>query len=107
MRVIPDEATRLAALKRGEIDIAYSVRGELAAELRQTPGLELKPALVQGVHDLAVHVELELGMGGIADANWSAFFVARQPSDLALGKLPLPCQAVHNLQLFRLSGDGA
>src|SRR5215204_76835 len=49
MRVIPDEATRLAALKRGEIDIAYSVRGELAAELRQTRGLELKPALVQGV----------------------------------------------------------
>jgi peptide/nickel transport system substrate-binding protein len=49
MRVIPDEATRLAALKRGEIDIAYSVRGELATELRQTPGLTLKPALVQGV----------------------------------------------------------
>src|SRR5215471_13270180 len=29
-RVIPDEATRLAALKRGEVDIAYSIRGELA-----------------------------------------------------------------------------
>jgi peptide/nickel transport system substrate-binding protein len=49
LRVIPDEATRLAALKNGEVDIAYSVRGELAAELRQTPGLDLKPALVQGV----------------------------------------------------------
>jgi peptide/nickel transport system substrate-binding protein len=41
-RVIPDEATRLAALKRGEIDIAYSIRGELAEELRRTPGLTLK-----------------------------------------------------------------
>ena len=29
-RVIPDESTRLAALKRGEVDIVYSVRGELA-----------------------------------------------------------------------------
>ena len=38
MKVIPDEATRLAALKRGEVDIAYSIRGELAEELRQTPG---------------------------------------------------------------------
>ena len=45
----PDETTRLAALKRGEIDIAYSIRGELAEELRHTPGLTLKPAVVQGV----------------------------------------------------------
>jgi peptide/nickel transport system substrate-binding protein len=42
-RVIPDEATRLAALKRGEVDIVYSIRGELAQELRGTPGLTLKP----------------------------------------------------------------
>src|SRR6476660_151188 len=48
-RVIPDEATRLAALKRGEVDIAYSIRGELAEDLRNTAGLSLKPALVQGV----------------------------------------------------------
>ena len=38
MKVIPDEATRLAALKRGEVDIAYSIRGELAEELQHTPG---------------------------------------------------------------------
>jgi peptide/nickel transport system substrate-binding protein len=43
---IPDEATRLAALKRGEVDIAYSIRGELAEELQRTPGLSLKSALV-------------------------------------------------------------
>src|SRR6516164_2216922 len=42
-KVIPEETTRLAALKRGEIDIVYSVRGELAEELRSTPGLTLKP----------------------------------------------------------------
>jgi peptide/nickel transport system substrate-binding protein len=47
-KVIPDESTRLAALKLGEIDIAYSVRGELAEQLRNTPGLTLKPAVIQG-----------------------------------------------------------
>ncbi len=49
MKVIAEEATRLAALKRGEIDIAYSIRGELADELLRTPGLSLKPVLLQGV----------------------------------------------------------
>ncbi|HEY6718576.1 MAG TPA: ABC transporter substrate-binding protein [Reyranella sp.] len=44
-KVIPDEATRLAALQRGEIDIAYSIRGELADELTRTPGLTIKPAV--------------------------------------------------------------
>ena len=47
-RVIPDETTRLAALKRGEIDIAYSIRGELAQEIRRTPDLELKPIVLNG-----------------------------------------------------------
>ena len=43
---IPDESTRLAALKRGEIDIVYSIRGELAEELERTKGLALKPAVI-------------------------------------------------------------
>src|SRR5690242_15439762 len=47
MKVIPDEATRLAALKRGEVDIAYSIRSELAEELRRTSGLTLKPVVLQ------------------------------------------------------------
>ena len=42
-RVIEEESTRLAALKRGEVDIAYSIRGELAEEVQHTPGLTLKP----------------------------------------------------------------
>jgi len=40
---VVDETTRLAMLKRGETDIAYSIRGELAEEIRRTPGLALKP----------------------------------------------------------------
>src|SRR5881397_3018255 len=42
LRVIPDHATRLAALKRGDVDIVYLISGELAGEVRRTPGLTLK-----------------------------------------------------------------
>jgi peptide/nickel transport system substrate-binding protein len=44
-RVVPDESTRLAMLKRGEVDIAYSLRGPLAEEVKRTPGLKLASAL--------------------------------------------------------------
>ena len=40
LKVIPEEATRLAALKRGEVDIAYSIRGELAEELQAHAGAD-------------------------------------------------------------------
>ncbi len=46
-KVITDESTRLAALKRGEVDVVYSIRGELAEELQRTPGLTLKPTVIQ------------------------------------------------------------
>ena len=52
-KVAPDESTRLAMLKRGEADIVYSIRGALAEELRRTPGLSLKPAVIQGTFWLA------------------------------------------------------
>src|SRR5262245_36036252 len=41
-KVIPDETTRLLALKRGEVDIAYLFRGELAEELQRSKGLTSK-----------------------------------------------------------------
>ncbi len=47
MKVVPDEGTRAAALKRGEIDIAYSIRGELAEDLQRTAGISLKPVVLQ------------------------------------------------------------
>ena len=47
LKAIPDESTRLAALRRGEVDVAYAIRGELAEELRRTPGLTLKPVVGQ------------------------------------------------------------
>ncbi|HSE92402.1 MAG TPA: ABC transporter substrate-binding protein [Methylomirabilota bacterium] len=38
---VPDETTRAAALKRGEVDIAYFLNGPIAADIRRTPGLKL------------------------------------------------------------------
>src|SRR5204863_305124 len=42
---VPEDLTRLAMLKRGEADIAYSLRGPLGEEVRRTPGLTLKAAI--------------------------------------------------------------
>ncbi len=42
-RTIPDESTRLAALTRGEVDVAYSITGPLAEEVKRTPALRLVP----------------------------------------------------------------
>jgi peptide/nickel transport system substrate-binding protein len=43
-KIVPDESTRLVMLKRGEVDIAYNLRGPLAEEVRRTPGLKLMAA---------------------------------------------------------------
>ena len=39
---VPDESTRLAMVKRNETDVAYSIRGPNAEELKRTPGVTLK-----------------------------------------------------------------
>jgi peptide/nickel transport system substrate-binding protein len=44
IKSIPDGTTRLAALRRGEVDGIYWVSGELAEELQRTSGLTLKAA---------------------------------------------------------------
>src|SRR5438552_4792933 len=51
---VPDGATRLAMLKRGEADIAFAVAGELGEEVRRTPGLGLKPTLFMATHWLVL-----------------------------------------------------
>ena len=39
---VPDESTRLAMIKRNEVDVAYSIRGPNAEEVKRTPGVTLK-----------------------------------------------------------------
>ena len=40
-RSLPDETTRAAALKHGDVDIAYFLNGPIAEDVRRTPGLRL------------------------------------------------------------------
>jgi len=40
-RSLPDETTRAAALKKGEVDIAYYLTGPVAQEVKRTPSLKL------------------------------------------------------------------
>ena len=49
-KTVPDIATRLTMLKRGEVDIAYAVSGEIGEEVRRTPGLTLKPTPFVSAH---------------------------------------------------------
>jgi len=43
-RSIPEEATRAAALKNGEVDIVYLLSGPIAEDVRRTPSLQLVPS---------------------------------------------------------------
>src|ERR1051325_4753029 len=40
-RSMPDETTRAAALKKGEVDISYLLTGPIAADIQRTPGFKL------------------------------------------------------------------
>ncbi len=48
MRSLPEETTRAAALKNGEVDLAYLLAGPIAEEIRRTPGFSLKAPLLSG-----------------------------------------------------------
>src|SRR5438034_10420663 len=49
LRSIPDESTRAAALKRGEVDVAYFLNGPIADDVRRTAGLTLSATRTNGV----------------------------------------------------------
>ena len=44
MKVVPEESSRLAMLKKGEADVAYLMTGPLAEEIKRTSGLRLVPS---------------------------------------------------------------
>src|SRR5213594_3437635 len=48
-RSMPDETTRAAALKAGDVDIVYLLSGPTAEEVRRTPSLKLAAARPPGV----------------------------------------------------------
>jgi peptide/nickel transport system substrate-binding protein len=48
MRSIPEESTRAAALRNGEVDIVYLLTGPTAEATRKTPGLKVVAPLLSG-----------------------------------------------------------
>ncbi|MDO8478631.1 MAG: ABC transporter substrate-binding protein [Candidatus Rokubacteria bacterium] len=48
-RSMPDETTRAAALKAGDVDLVYLLSGPLAQEIKRTPGLRLAASMPPGV----------------------------------------------------------
>jgi len=53
LKAIPDEATRLAMLKRGDADVVYLLQSALAEEAQRTAGLTLRPTPIVSTHWLA------------------------------------------------------
>jgi peptide/nickel transport system substrate-binding protein len=49
LKSMPDETTRTAALKRGDVDIAYLLSGPNAEEIKRTPGCRLVAPLLPAV----------------------------------------------------------
>ena len=47
---VPDVATRLVMLKRGDVDAAYGLSAEIGEEARRTPGVTLKPTPFTSTH---------------------------------------------------------
>jgi peptide/nickel transport system substrate-binding protein len=50
MRSIPDETTRAAAVRTGEVDLAYLFGGPVAEELKRSPGVKVVAPLLYGVY---------------------------------------------------------
>jgi peptide/nickel transport system substrate-binding protein len=50
MRSIPDETTRAAAVKTGEVDLAYLFGGAVATDLKRTPGVRVVAPLLYGIY---------------------------------------------------------
>ncbi len=52
-RTVTEDLTRLAMLKRGEVDVAYSLRGPLGEEVKRTTGLKLVPTVISATQWLS------------------------------------------------------
>jgi peptide/nickel transport system substrate-binding protein len=50
MRSIPDETTRAAAVKAGEVDLAFLFGGPVAEDLKRSPGVRIQAPLLYGVY---------------------------------------------------------
>src|SRR6266481_510575 len=59
MRSIPDETTRAAAVKTGEVDAAYLFVGAVAEDLKRSPGVRVVAPLLYGIYWLDFALRLD------------------------------------------------
>jgi peptide/nickel transport system substrate-binding protein len=91
-RSIPDESTRAAALKRGEVDLAYYFNGPIAQDIRRTPGLTLTGTRTNGVLWLMFPEQWTAG------SPWADLRVRRAAS------LAMDRQAINEAETLGFSG---
>jgi hypothetical protein len=82
-------------------------QGQLHIPARFAGGKAAAPRLIIGVHHLAEYVELHLAEHGIADSHWQGIFVAWQPRHGALVENAPAGNAIHDLNLVGIAGNGA
>jgi peptide/nickel transport system substrate-binding protein len=92
IRSIPEESTRAAALKRGELDIVYFINGPIAEEVRRTQGLTLTAMRTNGVFFI------EFPEQWTAGSPWADRRV-RQAASLAIDR-----QAINEAESLGFSG---
>lgn len=79
LRMIPDAATRLAAIRNGEVDFAYGIQGDLVREAQSIPELRVESAALP-VTNFAVFASMY-----DPDSPWSDARV-RRAANLALDR---------------------
>src|SRR5437773_8478003 len=62
---------------------------------------------MQGIHHLAVYVQLELADSSIAHAHGPCALISWEPPEFDLGESALARHAIHDLQLGGVAGCGA
>ena len=103
--VVAAAAARLPDPLVGLVPVVYQPL-EVAGELQPAVVVEGQPVLVaevDGVHQLAVDVELQLGCRAVADPHRRRAHVALQVRELLLGQVLTPVDAVHDRQRARLA----
>ena len=95
---LPDPIVGLAPNRLDVLDDLPPARPEAVLDPAQRLGAEERDA-----DDLAVHIELELFGGRVADPHGPGTLVPGKVIQLELGQAPLAADAVHDLDLRRVA----
>ena len=94
------------------VGLVPDLRDVIDHGLHQRPGVRIglhprHPSHPHGVHEFARDVQLELVGGAVAETHGGGPLVAGEPGQLHLRQSPGPVDAVHDLQLVGVAGDGS